>query len=174
MTDENAITATYTWTAEELIAAGENDFRGHFRWPHRVVLVAIGIAAIFMGWEEYTANGWSLYTMLFPLGGVYFLFIMKYHNRAAIRRQFRQRPDRNTEIIWTMADDGFRIQTNETDFHSKWSQIARVRQTRNGFILYQHETLFHWLPFHAFPDARQRETAEALLRGKVKDFKDIT
>jgi hypothetical protein len=173
MTERNAITAGYTWTPEELIAAHENNARAVCRRPYRVGLVFLALMAILAGWGYYSSRGWGIPSVLFPLGGVYILFLRKFDKRAAIRRHFKRRPDRNTEIVWTMTSDDFHIKTHETDYHSKWSQIASVRRARNGFLLYPNETMFYWIPFHALPD-EQREAAETLLREKVQDFKDIT
>ena len=174
MTGENAIIATYTWTPEELIAAHENSARARCRRPYRVGLGFIALMAILAGCGHYASNGWGIPSVLFPLGGVYILFLRKFAKRAALRRHFKRRPDQNTEIVWTMSDDHLHIKTRETECQSKWSQIASVRRARNGFLLYPNETMFYWLPFHALPDEAKREAAETLLREKIQDFKDIT
>jgi len=174
MTDENTIRASYTWTANELIAAYENNARARCRRPYRIGLTFIALMAILAGWGYYSSNGWGIPAMLFPFGGVYILFLHKYDKRAALRRHFKRRPDKNTEIAWTLRDDNLHIKTSDTDFHSAWSQISSVRKSRNGLLLYPNETLFYWLPYHALSDAAQREAVETLLREKVEDFKVIT
>ena len=174
MTDENTITATYTWTMDELIAAHENHARARCRPVFRLGLVCIALLAILAGWGYYLSLGWGIPSILFPLIGVYILFLRKYDKRAAIRRHFKRRPDRNTEVVWTMQDDDLHIKTHESECRSKWSQIASVRKAHNGLLLYPNEAIFCWLPFHALPDESQREAVEALLREKVRDFKVIT
>ena len=173
MTDENVITAAYTWTAEELIAACENAARANCRRLYRMGLVFMALMGIVCGWCCYLLEGWSILTVLLPLGGLYVL-LWKFVKRFILRRQFKRRPDKNAEIVWTLRNDDLHMKSSDTDGQTNWSQIARARKARNGFLLYPNEAVFHWLPCHAFSNEIQREAAETLLREKVKDFKDIT
>ncbi len=173
MTDENVITAAYTWTADELIAASENAARANCRWPYRMGLVFLALMGFFCGWCYYSVEGWSIPAVLSPLAGLYIL-LWKFHKRFALRRHFKRRPDKNAEIVWTLRNEDLHVKTFDTDSRANWSQIAKVRKARNGFLLYPNEAVFHWLPCHAFSNEVQREDAETLLREKVKDFKNIT
>lgn len=174
MTDDNNVTASYKWTADELIAAHENHARAQCRWPFRVGLIFLALVAVLAGWAYYSSNGWGVPAVLFPLGGVYILFFRRLDKRAAIRRHFSRRPDRDTEVVWTLRDEYLHIKTSDSEFQTAWSQIATVRKARNGLLLYPNETTFYWLPFHALSSEGQREATETLLRDKIADFKDIT
>ncbi|MFV1968916.1 MAG: hypothetical protein ACC628_26150 [Pirellulaceae bacterium] len=69
MMKENVITATYTWTADELIAAYENHARACCRRPYRIGIVFLALMAILAGWSYYSEHGWSIPAVLFTLGG---------------------------------------------------------------------------------------------------------
>ena len=174
MTEDIAITASYTWTVDEYIASHENNARACFRRPYQAGLIFLALMAIFAGWVYYSTEGWGIPAVLLPLGGVYVLFLRRLDKRIALRRQFKRRPDRNTTVVWTMRDDDFQLKTSNTDCRSDWSQITRVRKARNGLLLHSGTLTFCWLPFHAFSTDEQREAAEALLGKKVKDFKLVT
>lgn len=167
------ITATYVLAVDELIHARENHGRAQCRPGYRAGLVFISLMAILAGWGYYHAHGWSIQTFLFPLGGIYFLFLRKYDARWAIRRHFKKRPDRNAQIVWTLNDDALQIKTGESESKQNWTQISKVRKARSGFLLYPNETIFYWLPVTAFLSEDDRARTETLLRSKVKDFAEI-
>jgi len=167
------ITATYAWTVDELIKARENHGRAQCRPVYRAGLIFLSLMAVLAGWGYYLAHGWSVLTFLFPLAGVYFLFLRKYNVRWAIRRHFRKRPDRNAQVVWTIDENALQISTGESESKQNWTQISKVRRARNGLLLYPNDMIFYWLPISAFQSDDDRARAETLLRSKVKDFADI-
>jgi hypothetical protein len=167
------ITASYVWTAEELIKARENHWRAQCRPICRGGIVFLSLMAILGGWAFYQHDGWGIPAILLPLAGVYFLFLRKYDVRWGIRRHFAKRPDKGLQIVWTFADDGARTWTAEAESRRNWSQISKVRKARDGFLLYPNDTMFHWLPFTALASDQDRAHLEELLRTKVPDFAEV-
>jgi len=167
------IIASYSWTAEELIKAHENHRRAQCRPPFRAGLVFLSLMAILAGWCNYQSHGWPVLTVVFPLGGVYFLLLRKLDVRWTLRRRFKKRPDRDLRITWILAEDALQIETEETQSKENWSQISKVRKARNGFLLYPNDQMFYWLPITSFASEVDWNRTEELLRSKVKDFRDI-
>lgn len=168
------IVASYVWTAEELIKAHENHRRTQCRPIFRAGIVFLSLMALLAGWCSYQAHGWSIPTVLFPAAGIYFLLLRKLDVRWTLRRRFRKRPNRDLRLTWILGDDALQIKTEESESKGKWSQIARVRRARNGFLLYPNYQIFNWLPITAFASEDDWNRAGELLRSKVKDFCDIT
>ncbi len=167
------ITAEYVWTVDELIKARENHERALCRPAFRAGLVFLCFTAILAGWCDYRMHGWSFPAILFPLGGIYFLVLRKYDVRWGIRRQFRKRPDRNTQVVWTLDDDVLQIKTEGSESKQKLTRISKVRKARDGYLIYPHDTIFCWLPVSAFQSDDDRARAETLLRNKITDYADI-
>jgi hypothetical protein len=128
---------------------------------------------ILAGWCNYQTQGWSVLTVLFPLGGIYLLFLRKYEVRWSLRRHFKKRPDQDSRVLWTLGENEVRTKTEESESRQNWSQIAKVRKARNGFLLYPNDKMFYWLPMTAFASEEDRQRAEELLRNKVGDFGNI-
>jgi hypothetical protein len=167
------ITASYVWTADELIRAREHHGRAQCRPAYRAGLVFLSFMAILAGWCNYQTHGWSVLTVLAPVGGTYFLLLRKQEVRWVLRRHFKKRPDRNLHVTWTLGEDALQIKTGESESKQNWSQIAEVRKARNGFLLYPNDSIFHWLPMTALASEEDRNQVEKLLQGKVKDFANI-
>ena len=167
------ITASYVWTVDELIKASEHHQRDQCRKGFRAGLVFISLMAIFSGWCSYHEQGWSLPAVLFPLVGVYILFLRKYDIRWGIRMHFKKRPDSGAHVVWILGEDSLQINTGESESKMNWSQISKVRKAMNGFLLYSNDMMFHWLPVTALESEDDRTRAEELLRRKIKDFAEI-
>jgi hypothetical protein len=167
------ITVSYRWTAEEMIKARHNHGREQCRPGYRVGLVFLACMAIVAGWAAYQKDGWSIPSVFFPLGGIYLLFFRKYDARWAIRRHFKKRPDKNTQIVWTLGDSELKMKTGDAESRQNWNQISKVRKAADGYLLYPNEALFYWIPVTAFSSEDERAKTEELLRSKVKDFADI-
>ena len=170
---DQEITASYVWTADELIKAQENHARAQCRRGYRIGLKFVLLMMILAGWCSYQARGWSVLTVLFPLVGVYLLFLRKYDVRWSLRRHFKKRPDRDSRIVWTLGESDLQTRTDESQSRRNWSQITKVRRAPNGFLLYANDSMFHWLPTSAFACEEDRQRAEELLQSKIKDFADI-
>jgi hypothetical protein len=171
MTQE--ITASFVWTADQLIAANENHWRGRCRPGYRAGISFLSVMAILGGWCDYAREGWSVSNVLFPLVGVYFLFLRKYDVRWTARRRFRKRLDKNLQILWKLSENALLMTTSESESRLNWSLISKVRKAHDGFLVYLDGTVFYWLPMTALTSEDDCRAAEALLRAKVKDFADI-
>lgn len=167
------IMVSYVWTADEQIKAHENHRRAQCRPGYRAGLIFLSFMAILAGWCSYHTRGLSIHTVVFPLAGIYFLFLRKYDLRWTLRRQFGRRPDKNAPTVWKLDENALRITTAESDSKQNWSLIGKVRKAHNGFLLYPIDTLFYWLPMTAFANEDVRRQTEELLRNKVKDFAEI-
>ena len=167
------ITASYVWTANELIKAHENHRRAQCRPVFRAGLVFLSFMAILAGWCYYSDHGWSVPAVALPLGGIYVLFLRKIDVRWTLRRRFRKRPDRDLQLTWTLGDQALQIKTGKSESRQDWSLITKVRKARDGFLLYLNGQIIYWLPLAALASADDRNRAEQLLRDKVKDFRDI-
>jgi hypothetical protein len=170
---EQGITAFYVWPADELIKARENHARAQCRPRYRMGLKFVLLMMILAGWCNYQTQGWSILTVLLPVGGIYLLFLRKYDVRWSLRRHFRKRPDKDSHIVWTLGEDDLRNKTDNSESRQNWSQIAKVRKANNGFLLYPNDQMFYWLPTTAFVSQEDRQRTEELLRRKIKDFSDI-
>jgi hypothetical protein len=170
---DQEITASYAWTADELIKAQENHVRAQCRRRYRMGLKFVLLMMILAGWCNYQTQGWSILTVLLPVGGIYLLFLRKYDVRWSLRRHFKKRPDRDSRIVWTLGENDLQNKTDASESRQNWSQIAKVRKASNGFLLYPNDKMFYWLPMNAFGSQEDRQRTEELLRSKIKDFADI-
>ena len=164
---DEPITIKYRWTANEMVAAREYHFRNVCRPVFRWILSFIAVLAILAGWGSYTEGGLSWRAVLFPLLGIYWLFLHRWDRRWTVRRHFRKRPDKDMTIEWTATENDFCIKTPESEARSTWKLIASATRTREGFLLYPNEGLFYWLPFHAFSSPDQIDRLEQILQQHV-------
>jgi hypothetical protein len=170
---DQEITASYVFTAEELVHAQENLQRAQVRGVFRAGIIFLALMAILAGWCSYRAQGWSVFAVLFPLLGLYMLFFRKHEVRWLARWRFTRRPDKGLRVDWTLGEHGYRIKTGQSDATSNWNLGSKVRKARNGYLLYPNARIGLWLPFTAFASEAERCHAEELLRNKVKDFAEI-
>lgn len=167
------IIASYVWTVNELIKSRENHQRDQCRPVFPGGIIFLSIMAILSGWAYYLGKGLSVFTFLFPLIGIYFLFLRKYDVRWTLRRHFKKRPDRDAHVIWTLNEDSFHIKTGESESKHNWSQITKIRKASDGFLLYLNEVMYCWLSAAAFRNEDDLARAEDLLRRKAKEFGEI-
>jgi hypothetical protein len=170
---DHEITASFVWTAEELIKAQENHWRVQCRPSFRIILVLFSMLMIIAGVGGYLKDGLSASSIFLTLGGLYFVFIRKYEARWMARRRFKKRPDKDAQVVVVLQDENLHTKTADSESKQNWNQISKVRKARNGFLLYPNDSLYCFLPSSAFRSEIDRLSAENLFRSKVKDFAEV-
>lgn len=82
--------------------------------------------------------------------GATFLLLFPVFLPRQLRRDFAKRPDRNSEMAWTIREIGLATKSTHGSSDVAWSAFAKVVQTADGFLFYPVSQIFHWLPRHGF------------------------
>ena len=176
---EQTITIRFRWTADELHQARRYHVRHICRPVFRIGLHCLlgfillgGIFGLFNSAPSGKAN--FLVSLGFVAIGVYWFWVLPYERRWWIRRQFRKRPDRDTEIEWQFASDGVQVQSALAKSQIAWQAFAKMVQTPAGVMLYPNDQIFQWLPHHGFQsDANFRQFVE-LAKSKIQKCYEVT
>jgi hypothetical protein len=54
-----------------------------------------------------------------------------------------------------------------------WSMVFKALRTPAGFLLYTTDTMFYWLPAHAFRDAEEMERLAQMAQAKVERYEHV-
>lgn len=94
--------------------------------------------------------GLSVIPIGFIVAGIYFYIIRPFEVRWRIRREFAKRPDSNIDVQWNVTPEGISTATSLGSSEFQWIALAKVVQTPDGFLFYQNEQIFHFLPRRGF------------------------
>jgi hypothetical protein len=153
-----------------LLTANSHASKELARRGFRLLLFPLGVCAIIFALVN-PANLEALLRIYVGVMGVYVVFRRAITNYI-IRRQFDKRPDKDIEITFDATETGMNWNTKESTSSFGWNLIFKGRRYQNGFLIFQNQRIFHWIPNHSFISGLDIQTFSELLKSKLKDYKE--
>ena len=164
----------HEWNAKEAFSARDAHQLLAFRKPFRFAANIIAFLAMFAGIYRTVVFGWSMFPIAIFLGGFYWVFLRKHDVAWTFRRNFKKRPDNNKIVKW---------QISENELHSivdgigestlSWTSFTKAVHTPQGFLLYQNDQIYNWLPHDGFINATDIARLSELAKAKIGIYIDI-
>jgi len=129
----------------------------------------LGPLAIFGGAAMFAVRGVDFSGLFFLVGGLA-LLAAPIISRRIERRQYSQRSEKDAVVTWEFFSDHLDIKTPASASIMEWKIISRAIRTPQGFLLYQSENVFFWLPVHAFRNPQDVEAFAELVESRVRQF----
>jgi hypothetical protein len=168
-----AITASFRWSADELLTAQRVHMRHspHFRKIQRGrwIIAPFGIlVGVFILLQHGFQPVGLLGLFCIIVGAVLSVFPLVV--RRMTLKHYARRPDRDMLVTWEFHPDHIVSKTEASTATMEWRMISRVLQAAQGFLLYPNDRVFHWLPAHAFREPMDLEAFTQLAKSSVKQF----
>ena len=150
------IQATYHWTADDMVQAQllhTTGTRGRYRWLRLVALGSMMLVATTLFVQQGIFD-----TRILGFVAVAWIAVMisevsrhpMWVERKARRLFDRHMSDRQ-RVRMTITDQGIESVTDGMgEGQAAWSDIERVLETPDGFLLYLSKQVFLWVPKRAF------------------------
>lgn len=167
---EEPIVIRYRWTAEELFRATRYSWRHMFSPRLRIILV--GWAALLTG-VSFWAGLAPVTSLLFLLVILYAFFLGELTLGWTVRRRFKQRPDRDTEIEWRVTEEKLRIHSKLGESEVAWEVFAKGLLAPDGVLLYPSNEIFHWVPREGFANNTEFERFLELTKSKIPKTREV-
>ena len=169
-----AINANYTWNSDEAVTAHEANNRHKFRKPFRYASYVIAFLFMLGSIYKVVVAGWSFFSVVVFLGGIYWLFLRRYGQAWAVRRKFKKRPDKNATISWTITEDEINSSAGELgESSASWASVLKVVHASKGFLLYPTEELYYWIPHSSFRSESDISRMAHIAKDKVAKFIEL-
>lgn len=150
-------TARYVWTQDELVTGMQRHYSVKFRNEFRMLLkvtcalllaftLIVVLVSIVYPYDK-PAPYWSL---ILTMGICIYGLVYDRINVWFWKRNFRKRPDAETDVEWVFAEDVLKTKTSIGEGTIQWKAFIKVAETRDGFLFYSMKNFFHWIPFHSF------------------------
>lgn len=165
------IRARFLWTFREFLDAAETYGATQCRPVFRVAVGFVCVVMIGVGFMGLRSNPvWELLGAVAMIAvGSYILFFRKHDVRWTLGRRFRRRPDKDTEIVFLLSEEGVSYSSSVGEGRSPWEGFTKVRKGERGYLLFPNDSIYLWLPFHAFGSVDDLIRADELIRRKVAD-----
>lgn len=167
------ITASFRWSAEEFLAGHHmhmcySPSGRKFRSATRIW----GPGSIIFGITLLVVRDLHPMGFVFVFLGVVLLLIPLFSRRILLKR-YDHRPDRGMLITWGFLPGRIESKTDASSGTMEWQMISRIVWSKQGFLLYPTDQLFHWIPVHAFRDETEAQNFAALAKSKVPQFEKV-
>lgn len=170
---DNPISASYKWSADELLTAQRIHMR-HSRLGRKIRrgTLIFGPLAVLIGIAIFVTRGFHGMGLFLTVVGTA-LLLSQVMARQMTLKHFSKRPDRDMIVSWEFRPDHITTKTEASSATLEWRMIARVLQTSRGFLLYPNDQVFHWVPTHAFRHPADLEAFKQLAKSKVQRFDHV-
>ena len=170
---DNPITASFKWSAEELLTAQRVHMRHspQFRKVRRArwTIAPMGILGGGFVLFIHGLRPDGVLALFCVVAGLSLLAVPSLVRRMTLRHYVR-RPDRGLVVNWEFYSDHISTKTEASSSTFEWRMISRVLQATEGFLLYPNDRIFHWLPTHAFREAANVEAFTQLAKSRVQNY----
>ena len=167
MTVTFAITYTEAFLLEALRRDSRCQKKSH-RTPAKMIALGL-LLAVILAVAIQTRNAFPI-TLLIVLVGM-LPAIQLLQNRQT-SRAFQKSPYRNEQLLIHLSEDGFAAEGTVANQQMSWAAFTSARQFEDGFLLYQGQGVFNWLPASALTAGTVAD-AELLLRDHIADFERV-
>jgi phosphotransferase system glucose/maltose/N-acetylglucosamine-specific IIC component len=126
-----------------------------------LLLISAGVSKIMLGIGEI------------PIGPIVFgliLTLLPLITRFQTKKQFKLNPSANAIISWEISKDMLENKTPGSQTSFKWAMLVRIRQVRDGFLLFPQTRIAYWIPKHAFQSEDDVTAFADMARNSVVKF----
>jgi hypothetical protein len=187
MREDEIIDASYRVTLDELLSAHSmamkvlNSRRPWLlrqRRGDRVVMVILTVMVLLclvismiLGIDS---PGIYYFVVLFlVMAGV--VICMPWIIKGMLRRRLKNTPALNELVHFSVDVDGVNLRTEGLSESSvKWPGYLRVARTPQGFLFFQNEQVYNWLPNHALASDRDADAVATLASLHAEEYLDLT
>ena len=164
------VKVSFRWTADDLMLAKKLHWRhicgpAYRRSPHLFSALIAGVSIYSL-----VVAGISPIPIIFLVSLLYLYIGRPYERRWSIRRAFAKRPDKNADIEWLISVDKLCITSNRSRSELLWTAFAKVIRTRDGFLFYPIDQIFHFLPKRGFQNEADFERLTQLAKEQAQKF----
>ncbi len=189
--------AAYRWTIEEL----DTSMRRHMRAKAKIIPLDDLLLAVALNDAE-VAQGLSSVMLVTAVASIVYLlsslrdgedphrisclFILMLavswgvgmaRSALALRRasrEFSQSPGADQMVEWELSATEVKFYQRGLFYTAQsWKNFVKVVEAEDGFLLYTHERIFHWLPFRAFETTQAIDDVRAFAQASGVPFKKI-
>ena len=163
----NPLVASYAFTEEVALHAHRELVRAVTPWVRYLPLFGLLIASVPL--IASVSNPRLLADVFTPslltpvLFGALFCatpFLIRWQ----VRRQFRSNPNAGLEVTWRIDAMRLSIATQGSSSVFEWKKLVRVKEVKDGFLLFTHPKLAQWLPNSAFESPDDVEQFRCYMR----------
>ena len=164
------IDVSFTWVADELIAARKWHLRNLVKPVYRFLIL------IFLIWTgiDGARNIMTQTNVLLNAVLIFCsLFLLTYPRLAGpwfSRREFAKRPDCGSNISWTISEEALEVTSPQGTSTITWKALLKMVFTPEGVLVYTTPQIFIWLPRHGFQKTSAFALLEDLANKKTKVF----
>jgi hypothetical protein len=115
---------------------------------------------------------WSIFLDFLP-GTLVLIFVAVLAMNAG-QIYFRRSAYCNSEMAYTVYENGINVSSAVSESNLKWPLFARATESIHGFALFhQGKRMFNWLPKSGFVNAEEISRCRELLRAHIPDTKKL-
>ena len=145
--------------------------RQHFS---RCILIVIkSIASFFLlALSALTLYGRNWWISAFFIVLIVLLFKSHLIDIWLFKRRFRKSPYRNDDTLITISDDGLQEVSDKSESKVKWCLYVKACRFQDGFLIFQTQKSFDWLPDSAMTKG-STEDLEEIIKNNIKKYRII-
>jgi hypothetical protein len=103
------------------------------------------------------------------------VFCMPWILKGVLRRRLKNTPALDKLVRFSVDVDGVNLRTEGLSESSiKWTGYLRVARTPQGFLFFQNEQVYNWLPHHALASDRDAHAVATLASLHATEYLDLT
>jgi hypothetical protein len=187
MSENEMIDASYRVTLDELFSAhtmamkvlnSRRPWLLRLRRGYKVVMVFVAVmvllclaVSLLLGIDSPI----MYYAVVWLLIMVGFVFGMPLVIKRLLRRRFKSTPALDKEIQFLIDAEGVKLRIEGlSESAIKWPGYLRVARTEKGFLFFQNDQVYNWLPIHAFSSDRDEDAVATLASLHAVEYVDLT
>lgn len=161
------IRANFHWTVNELLAGTRAHYCARFPLALRIAYFVAGGLTLLVGLAQTILYGY----LALLLAGVIILTQYTVIMPLTLRAQFKRRPDGECDVAWEFSPSGIRSDSGGHKADSQWTAYEKIVRTKSGLLFYPTQTVFNWVPRHAFKDEAEFDLVSAWAAESGQKFK---
>jgi hypothetical protein len=177
MTEKREIELFVTLDKSDAYKTGMLVFREAYKWQYRLALAASLLFCLFFLAVHFGApqeRRWELYSFDVAIVPPIVIFLFPYMViGAAARATFRANPRASQTTRLVFSSEGILSESSFGRSETKWGMYARVRETKEYFLLYPSLKVAHGLPKRCFTSADALATFRDILRTSIAGRIDL-
>ena len=102
-------------------------------------------------------------------------FCLPWIIKGVLRRRFKNTPALDKLIHFAVDVNGVSLRTEGLSESSvRWTGYLRVARTPQGFLFFQNDQVYNWLPHHALASDRDADAVATLASTHATEYLDLT
>jgi hypothetical protein len=167
-----ALVVTFTYTAAEAgrarlaLQKSVPIWMRYAPWFPAVPAAAVVLVITTRQWD------WRQIALVVVLLSVAF-WLVQVRIRRARAKAFADSSEANRQVRWRIDAEQFEVVGAHTDASFRWTALLKVRETTDGFLLFQQPRLAQWLPTTAFADSADLDQFRTWIQQHAIDFRRV-